>query len=226
MIIKNGWGGRVADDLWRGAEKAFIMGSIPRTGCRIVDVGGANGSFLGRSLPPLNRCLYVVDTILPERQDKNVEFIHGDIRKLPFKDNSFDVVFARSVLHHVYGELDEAVSELYRVTKKNGVCIVSEPLRTPWGTLVRSIPSSYHDPGEHPMTFDELMTSLCRVFPCGSGEGFGVFAPWLSFLSQYVFIPQKLIRIVYKFDKKILKKGFYPFAYQMVWIMEKWSEKE
>ena len=221
MMIRQGRGDSVSGELWRRDEKSFIAGAMPKGHYRIVDVGGAFGSFLRRSIPPTNRILYVVDVLSHNRHYDDVEFVKGDMRDLPFEDNSFDVVVARSSLHHVYSELDTAILELHRVMKDDGVCIVSEPLRTPWGTFLRSIPSTYHDPGEHPMTFDELMTSLCRVFPRGRGDGFGVFAPWLSYLSHYVWIPQKLIRVTYKLDKKILGKGFYPFAYQMVWIMEK-----
>ncbi len=49
-----------------------------------------------------------------------------DSEKLEFEDNSYDIVFMRSVLHHLPQPVD-AVKEMQRVSK--GIIIVSEPLR-------------------------------------------------------------------------------------------------
>ncbi len=220
-LINHGRGNSVAGDTWRGDEKRFIRRSLPFDYHRVVDVGGANGSFLRACMTPTNRILYVVDAVTPENVHKNVEFIRGDILSLPFKDNSFDLVFARSVVHHVPDDVGKAMSELHRVLKKGGMCIVSEPLSTPWGCILRRISSSYHDPDEKPLSYDELFSALCVVFPSGTGKGFGVFAPWLSFLSRYLWIPQWFIKLMYHFDRWLIKNSFYTMVYQMVWVMEK-----
>ena len=55
--------------------------------------------------------------------DKSLEpdFI-ADIRKLPFKDASFDVVLAYEILEHLpWEDVDKALNELARVSKKNVV---------------------------------------------------------------------------------------------------------
>lgn len=46
----------------------------------------------------------------------------GDIRKLPFKDYSFDVVFSFGTIEHIR-ENQQAVNEAYRVLKKEGIFI-------------------------------------------------------------------------------------------------------
>lgn len=52
---------------------------------------------------------------------KNLKFILGDGGKLPFRDNSFDVVIANQLYEFV--EDDKKVfKEIYRVLKKGGVC--------------------------------------------------------------------------------------------------------
>lgn len=50
----------------------------------------------------------------------------ADIQSLPFKSNSFDIVYGKAVLHHV--NLNEAVKEVYRVLKPGGIAIFSDPL--------------------------------------------------------------------------------------------------
>jgi len=51
--------------------------------------------------------------------------------ELPFKDNSFDVVFSLAVLEHVDNPFKHA-SELLRVTKPNGILIVDVPFLQPY----------------------------------------------------------------------------------------------
>ncbi len=47
----------------------------------------------------------------------------GDAEKLPFSDNSFDVVYSFGVLHHT-PNTPKAVSEVYRVLKPGGRAII------------------------------------------------------------------------------------------------------
>ena len=50
----------------------------------------------------------------------------GDIFNLPFQDKSFDIVIANSVLHHL-GNVDQAILEIARVLKPDGMYIGREP---------------------------------------------------------------------------------------------------
>ncbi len=50
---------------------------------------------------------------------KNVKFIQGSVLDLPFKDNEFDFIFCKGVLHHT-GDLKKGVKEFFRVMKQNG----------------------------------------------------------------------------------------------------------
>ncbi len=53
-----------------------------------------------------------------------VDVVEAWGEKLPFKDNVFDVVYGRQVMHHAHS-LKEFVSEASRVLKKNGVFITT-----------------------------------------------------------------------------------------------------
>lgn len=55
------------------------------------------------------------------RVEKN-HFLVGDIRKLPFKDNTFDFVFSFGTIEHIR-ENEQAVKEAFRVLKPGGLFI-------------------------------------------------------------------------------------------------------
>jgi SAM-dependent methyltransferase len=59
----------------------------------------------------------------------NVTFVHGDVTKMPFKDESFDLVTTSLVLEHV-SELESAIAEIARVLKPHGrfLFLLNHPL--------------------------------------------------------------------------------------------------
>jgi arsenite methyltransferase len=76
----------------------------------------------------------------PERAYKNaeiegvkakVDFKFGNVLKIPFDDNTFDIVTCSSVLNNLSGEKNriEAMKEIFRVLKPRGKCMLLEPLR-------------------------------------------------------------------------------------------------
>ncbi len=52
--------------------------------------------------------------------------IKADICNLPFKDNSYDIIFCNHVLEHIPDDT-KAMEELYRVLKPNGMAILQIP---------------------------------------------------------------------------------------------------
>jgi SAM-dependent methyltransferase len=71
------------------------------------------------------------------RKQKNLDYITSDLESpiadvkadicnLPFKDNSFDIVFCNHVLEHITDDT-KAMQELYRVLKPNGMGIFQIP---------------------------------------------------------------------------------------------------
>ncbi len=55
----------------------------------------------------------------------DVDFRLEDAMALSFADNTFDVVYGSSILHHL--QFDKALSEIYRVLKPGGRIIFAEP---------------------------------------------------------------------------------------------------
>lgn len=55
-----------------------------------------------------------------------IEFVEGDAHQLPFADNSFDVVTCQTLLIHLEHP-EQALLEMKRVVKKDGIVICAEP---------------------------------------------------------------------------------------------------
>jgi len=58
--------------------------------------------------------------------DKAVLLIKADIRKLPIKNNTFDLIFSFGVIEH-FKEPQTLVDEMYRVLKRNGKLFLTTP---------------------------------------------------------------------------------------------------
>ncbi len=69
---------------------------------------------------------------------KNVFFQHGDAENLTFKDETFDLVICSEVLEHLLAPQD-ALAEIRRVLKKNGVLILTTPCALSLSDMFMSI---------------------------------------------------------------------------------------
>ena len=59
---------------------------------------------------------------------KNAFFLCGDCFKLPFKDNTFDLVWSQGLIEH-FKNPKEIIKEHLRVCKKNGKVLISVPYK-------------------------------------------------------------------------------------------------
>lgn len=55
----------------------------------------------------------------------------------PFVDGSFDVVYVVGGLHHLHPHLDEAIDEIHRILRSNGILAFYEPHDTSWFDRIR-----------------------------------------------------------------------------------------
>lgn len=90
----------------------------------------------------------------------NLSFKRADATGLPFKNRIFDVVFTKDTLHHVQ-DVDKALSEIKRVTKKNGLIYVVEANRYNPIFYIHMTKMLGH---EH-FTGKEFKNYILRVFP-------------------------------------------------------------
>lgn len=71
---------------------------------------------------------------------ENINYINGDIQRLPFDDNVFDVLFVMSVLEHV-PDTKKAIGELHRVLVEGGVLIIGAPNEVGMADKIREFAS-------------------------------------------------------------------------------------
>lgn len=97
-------------------------------GQKLLDVGCGRGEFL-RGFIRCGMSGYGVDqskaatTVCPEAEVKHVDMEH---ERLPYADNTFDVVFSKSVLEHFYYP-ERLVQEMRRILKPGGLIIAMVP---------------------------------------------------------------------------------------------------
>lgn len=103
----------------------------------------------------------------------HIHYINGDIRRLPFVDNVFDVLFAMSVLEHV-SDTKKAIAELHRVLVEGGVLIVGAPNEVGIADKIR-----------------EFASIVLRTERAASHKGYD----WRN--------TEKELRAVFKIDKRI-----------------------
>ena len=59
---------------------------------------------------------------------------HVNFEKIPYEDNSFDIIYNNHVLHTVPNDIN-VLSEMHRVLKQNGICITSIPQKNIQNTI-------------------------------------------------------------------------------------------
>lgn len=59
---------------------------------------------------------------------KKMNIKWGDVRNIPFENNTFECVVSSDILEHVKEE-NKVIGEYYRVLKKGGLCLITVPLR-------------------------------------------------------------------------------------------------
>ena len=115
---------------WNSEEWNALRAYLPEKSGNALDVGAGRGiasyalardGFMVTSLEPDKSGLVGADAIrgLAKTAALSINVIQEVSERLPFADGSFDVVFARAVLHHI-SDLSAACREFFRVLKPGG----------------------------------------------------------------------------------------------------------
>ncbi len=129
---KTGYGGMRYDGRWRQVADAMVSHYGLAAGDRVLDVGCGKGFLLydltqacpGLDVTGLDISRYAIATAKEEIRDRLVE---GTAARLPFADQSFDLVISITTLHnlHCY-DLNTALQEIERVGRKHKyICVES-----------------------------------------------------------------------------------------------------
>ena len=121
-----------------------------------LDIGARDG-YHARLLADRFDKVTALDLTLPEIEDPRVECVAGDVTKLSFVDDSFDLVVCSEVLEHIEPSLlAVACSELARVTR--GHLLIGVPYKqdTRVGRTTCVACGARNPPWGHVNRFDEL----------------------------------------------------------------------
>jgi SAM-dependent methyltransferase len=135
------------DAVRRDPVATFVrrVGGILKPTHRVLDLGAGAGELSTYSFK--GRARQVVGIDLDPRVTQNSLLdagIRGDVYALPFQEASFDVVFSVYVLEHV-DRPDQLASEVARVLRPGGMCLVLTPNLFHYVTLVsRLTPTTFH----------------------------------------------------------------------------------
>ncbi len=169
----------------------------------VLNVGGGP-----RPYRHLNRNMINMDLFVNTEVDIKANIISD----FPFKENTFDTVICTQVLEHVENPA-KVIEEIHKVTKKNGILILSAPF------LER-----YHpDPKDYWRFTEDGLTVLLRdKFKIILIEPFGGRAIWFAcFIHLHRVFPRILVRLItklafyldkYEKNKKIWTYGFFIVA--------------
>ncbi len=98
------------------------------SGNKVLDIG-SGGGYIALEIKKHNNgvtCLDLQPQAIADAKKKGLKGVVGKAQSLPFKDNTFDVVFMAEVIEH-FLDTQKALMEVRRVLKRNGTIIITTP---------------------------------------------------------------------------------------------------
>ena len=170
------------------------LSGLPR-GARVVDLGCGSGVFTNLLQARGYRCSGVDLSpkliAIARAQFSGIEFLEGDIERLPFTDASFDGVLLSGVLHHL-PERSRCAAEVFRILRPGGKFVAFDPNRmNPFMYLYRDRSSPFYSSvgvtaNERPVLAGEIAATFREA-------GFRVGTEFLSGL-KYRYIASGAVR--------------------------------
>ncbi|MFQ5510751.1 MAG: class I SAM-dependent methyltransferase [Candidatus Krumholzibacteriia bacterium] len=143
------------DDFWAASQELDdVYGTDDRIldnlqqylsfdGLRVLEVGAGTGRDTD-AIASRNATAYALDyseeslSLMKKSLRNEVMIACGDALRLPFRDESFDVVFHQGLLEH-FRRPGDLLDENVRVLKKNGILLVDVPQRYHYYTVLKHI---------------------------------------------------------------------------------------
>lgn len=160
--LKKNWDKKDASDFWEKNDADYagdvsapeiLKMSNKYIGNKVLDIGAGSGALI--NLIPNSTGLDIAP--------KQSNIIKGDISNMPFRDRSFDTIFATEVLEHLDNDtLNKGIIEINRVLKKEGHLIITVPYNENLNQNIVSCPDcgiKFHRWG-HIQVFNEKNISL------------------------------------------------------------------
>jgi len=188
-------------------KAGFIRGAID-LGCAGDSILCFTNNIRSKSfLDIVNKPLVQFKNDEKDMKKKNNQFpLCGDIQKLPYRKNTFEIVFALDVLEHVKNDFS-AVAEISRILKKIGFAVISVPHRKKYYTLQDKLIGHYRR-----YEIDEIKELFGRYsFKCI--EYFGIYGILMKIAFFQAIKPdfteESIIKLRKKYDSN--------FKFRLIW---------
>jgi len=152
-------------------------------GARVLDVGCNWGRWslaaaqLGGDVTGIDPSLGAVAAMkrVATQLNLRVSGVVGDARRLPFPDNSFDVVYSYSVIQHFSkDDARDAFAEMARVLRPGGTFLVQMPLKTGVRCLQHQLARGFREPKDFEVRYWSIGELRRTVTPLVSSPRFFV----------------------------------------------------
>jgi SAM-dependent methyltransferase len=100
-------------DLWNESKNTQILKHVVKEGATVYGIDIS---------PFITRQAFLSFN----HSENRPRMMTADIRKLPYKDNTFDYIYSMGTVEH-FPETEKAIQELYRVLKQGGTAIIGVP---------------------------------------------------------------------------------------------------
>jgi SAM-dependent methyltransferase len=122
LLEKNYAGRLFHDSLYRHAIRQYL-----RSGQRLLDAGCGRYLKFSRELSGIAHVVGIdLDSVLETSNKANPFAVRGDLGRLPFQSESFDMVITRHVVEHLEDPL-QVFREFHRVLRPGGTLVVLTP---------------------------------------------------------------------------------------------------
>ncbi|NHX36801.1 MULTISPECIES: class I SAM-dependent methyltransferase [Halolamina] len=159
-----------------------------------------------------------------EKYGRALTLARADGEDLPFDADSFDIVVAHAVLHHLPNWNTDGLDEIERVLAEGGRFVFYEPGRfnPPAVFRRRYIPSEIHTPGEKPFNPKELLSVLEQKFSTVEMEGHCLISHTLPVIDNYTpfSIPYRVTKRIYSAERILFDR----IDSRLAWIFTGYAE--
>jgi len=179
---------------------------------KILDNGCGTG-ILGDFLPTHNITGSDISREMVAKAKRKLSTaIVADSEALPFSNDTFDVIFARSLLHHL-PDPEKGIYEAYRIIKPGGQIVFQDTLLSIFSFLPRKFANwrgEHFNESHRNFSKKELVKIIEKKFVIDKILFSGYFAYLLGFpdvfdVSKYIPIKKIIIPLLYNLDKLIEK---------------------
>ena len=163
---------------------------------------------------------------------QKIKLYEADAENLPFKNNSFDLVVGRGIIHHL-PDPKKGCQEAFRVLKKGGYFIVSEPHSNLLLHFIRQIyyRLSSHFSHTHKSFYKEEFINLLKDsgFKIRAVKYWGLLSFPFAFpdiLPTYKLMPFSLFMVLVEVDKFLANIPIInSFCWHLIVLCEKYDRK-